>query len=982
MKRTRRAAAPADGGWREARARELIQFFDLSAADAWEAAERLATHVLFYSGGSPLPNKPIMRLDKLAAVGAECRGRIADGDDRFLVAGFLSTLPHGAAASGCGCSGCCWHSADAGTLVLCDGRDGGHYLAFSACSDALPPPELLGAFVIASAWTLVPPAAGVLRGSDGPPYLELDKPLLPCLPASPRPPPTPSASFSVEDAWASVLRMEAAGAPQLLHLRGELIALSEPFVSKQAPVFFAELASAGGSCCVVAFVGHKQMRFRGVMQLGHSYILTNLRQGRVEDDGLAARPLLRTSDDATTRAHTFVHSVSPPSAASGDSRSQVALPAYDEYKGVVTGWHDACIVELDGASLLFLTHQPRRARLGVRVGARVRVSSIHPLQDGVAPSRGFGLCMRGHLSVEEHAQLAPANVGQHHHTTHKAHLRSLARELTLHELASVVTELELHKPAGSWTRRWADVLTPAEQRDALCRWLAAHELTPLAPSSHCPHGECTAHAAECYAATQRAHIPPFPMLLADAAQRLRSLSLVAHALKIAGKTRQPQLLLAEALRAPGQAHPPQLVGKLVEQEQLSSTQPIGERQLVLRDATASVPLLLPRGETLAPPLPGVWVVGWYDILVEPVAGQAHAELFVWTRLFSPEPPLTHVHLPLFPLSLPTSAPVDETPLSFAPPGAVSLSDLLASNPAGPQRREVTRDVYCVLHSRTNVDTDKLLLQLSSDDKGSLLLPLYDVEAASVPVGMLPGCGLLVEGLQLRHSKQRGNRYGKLVSTGRLVATRLPPSVAPSALPTSLSLLAAIPRHGPPLPLLRLHITVLRLMHLRVQLRQGVGSAILDVEATAEVTDNTGRAYLHCYGGLVWVLLQASERTVDSLRDAAASSGTLVCDAQPGTQGRGPKECLSAGRGQWTADRPIDDRTRAALASIWPSSASQRFVASVDAPRPPHAKVKDERESVCGGALQTMMYEPRYRLLTACALTPLDGRAELERLLGL
>jgi hypothetical protein len=231
-------------------------------------------------------------------------GCTSDTVTRVLLCGWLRPLQP--ASSGT------WCASDVGLLTLCD-YDATCVLACSACEGAIPPPSLLGAFVVATAWTLVPPAAGVAACAS----LELNSPPV-IIDLGDTPPPRPPRSFTVREAQRAVGRMERAGTPRLLHVRGELVAVSELLSQGSGVVFFAEIASpcestgsddgrADDCATVVAFGGVHAARWRGFLRLGDSYTFTNLRQGQLQRGGMEHRSLLRTSSDDSKHPQLATH---------------------------------------------------------------------------------------------------------------------------------------------------------------------------------------------------------------------------------------------------------------------------------------------------------------------------------------------------------------------------------------------------------------------------------------------------------------------------------------------------------------------------------------------------------------------------------------------------------------------------------------------------------------------------------------------------
>ena len=162
--------------------------------------------------------------------------------------------------------------ADVGALTLCDSsnrRDSSCAIPCSASAEVNLVPECLGQLVLLTRWKWIPSVDHSQQ--DVPPgsisadslavdndsgndctshtdsFLELDGPLIPCLPRS-RPPRV--GAFEVAQVWRSIRRMARrgeGGEPErhrkLVNLRGELTALSEPF-GLQEPIFAAEFSSA------------------------------------------------------------------------------------------------------------------------------------------------------------------------------------------------------------------------------------------------------------------------------------------------------------------------------------------------------------------------------------------------------------------------------------------------------------------------------------------------------------------------------------------------------------------------------------------------------------------------------------------------------------------------------------------------------------------------------------------------------------------
>ena len=222
--------------------------------------------------------------------------------------------------------------------------------------------------------------------------------------------------------------------------------------------------------------------------------------------------------------------------------------------------------------------------------------------------------------------------------------------------------------------------------------------------------------------------------------------------------------------------------------------------------------------------------------------------------------------------------------------------------------------------------------------------------------------------------------------------------APPGVGAKPVLLGNILPHGPPLAMLRLLLTVRRIHEVSLrstcarcnELRQGlscgcppstascVDDAAMDAELTADVTDGTGRAILRCSGQLVWILLQASDNTVNAVRRAVAASGPLNCKRTNGTF-----ECLSAGRGQWYCGAPMNDGDKAALSTIWPTGAWQRQLVAhcMLGSRPPQP-MQLKREAIKESAHSTSTLRTAKLLqLTACKLWPASAWFEAERARG-
>ena len=128
-----------------------------------------------------------------------------------------------------------WHHADLGLLTLCDGGSGGALLP-CCCRVGAVRPEHLDALVATLDWRFVPETV------DAPAHLELGR-LAFCSPsaaeaAQMRLPPT----LAVHELCERVRAHRKTGTSVLYNLRGELLALSEPYGHKE-PIFLAEFGS-------------------------------------------------------------------------------------------------------------------------------------------------------------------------------------------------------------------------------------------------------------------------------------------------------------------------------------------------------------------------------------------------------------------------------------------------------------------------------------------------------------------------------------------------------------------------------------------------------------------------------------------------------------------------------------------------------------------------------------------------------------------
>ena len=388
--------------WLHRRAEELCRFLGVADPSAAEAiAHRLLGTICGrHEAPTSLPDMPLLNLKRMleddkqhcAAVGR--LDKLWDPSSSLacsLLCGWLRSVPlTGKAVAGA--------AGSAATLALCD-YEGSACIIASFAADATVAPETIDALVVASAWKVVPPNAGVLAAQ---PYLEFDAPLLVVASSSaavlgpPTASPTPpSRSFRVDELPAELIRQLSGGARQI-HLRGEVSGVSEIYGATESchggdedgmgspqPHFLVELCSTddgkralsaedtrGGAGCatVVAFVGQHAMRWREALQVGQSYVITHLRQGHLDvhagartpagprhphgegqapgADGpeparrswLGARPILHTSSDAGADLRSCTHVFAWREGASWEATAWRAARAPDALVRSPAGW--------------------------------------------------------------------------------------------------------------------------------------------------------------------------------------------------------------------------------------------------------------------------------------------------------------------------------------------------------------------------------------------------------------------------------------------------------------------------------------------------------------------------------------------------------------------------------------------------------------------------------------------------------------------
>ncbi len=338
-----------------------------------------------------------------------------------------------------------------------------------------------------------------------------------------------------------------------------------------------------------------------------------------------------------------------------------------DYEGEVSQVLSPLVWELDGQFKLFLSHAPPHPRPGARRGARVLVHAAHTLPHAAAEAAaaqapgcaiaGFGLCWRGHVEITRHASLPPpATAAAPTAAAAATPAACITRKLFLFlNLPEVVDYWEGLHPR--WAERWDGILPSRRGHQdrglsaaALLQWL----LKPQPTSPCCPPVPAAAgaaataaaagllrnrplregfrevyrHSRGCAMCASRGplpHAPPLDELLGH--RRLQ------EARQRAAQSHAPQLLRREALGGAGGCLPPLLLG------QLWLSEDPDRPALLLRDATAAMPLLLPPADACrADALGDVVCASAYELLVEPPPRRApqtaqHARVFVRLRLF-------------------------------------------------------------------------------------------------------------------------------------------------------------------------------------------------------------------------------------------------------------------------------------------------------------------------------------------------------------
>lgn len=498
------------------------------------------------------------------------------------------------------------------------------------------------------------------------------------------------------------------------------------------------------------------------------------------------------------------------------------------YVGEVTAHFGPHLLQLDGEWLLFLSLVATQLRLGLRVGAKVLVSAAHPLhvpteelantgQGNGWSLIGFGLCFRGSVSVLSHASHLPA-AGRDDlqppprpiRPTERQHildeqLSIVSRRLTLTELAgcflrllAAPSEHPLAAPT-TWDARWEGVSPLSRANDALCRVLEAHGLRELRPATGPKlrgdaHGEFCCHAACCRLIEQRRPLPPMPPL-AQALAALHALPLVREAMARMRTAPRPQLLLHEALRDEGLVLPV-LIGNLEKEGEELAASPDESATLLLRDATAAIPLLLPPSEMRPNPLRGgLWAFSTYHLLIEPSYANPSQppRLYLWTRLQS-RVPWAPLGLPLREVVLPATATTTSSHARVVPEAAaLTLQELQqqvtsrgvgTSRPSPPgdprQVRSLSSNarhsVRCMLVETIYRDNDRdasLHLVLSDDDLAIQMDAYADLSRVIVPPGLLPRSGMLLHNVQARTSETTSKVYLALDATSTVTIYRHP-----------------------------------------------------------------------------------------------------------------------------------------------------------------------------------------------------------------
>ena len=355
---------------------------------------------------------------------------------------------------------------------------------------------------------------------------------------------------------------------------------------------------------------------------------------------------------------------SGPSQAWGSTPPAASLLAYE---GELTRVVSPLVWELDHRFLLLLCHAPPHPRPGARPGASVLVHAAHTLPHAAATAAappdaqpaasgcavaGFGLCWRGHVEILHHAPPPPSMPTKPLHspplppppllpprtaaaTANAADAdadadasvagcvtRSLSLFLNLTEMVDYCQSLR-----PRWAERWRGLLSPSRQSELLLVLLGApFKGGPRLAlrESRANWREVFRHGRGCALCESRAplpHAPPLDVILAH--PRVR------QAVQRAAQTSAPQLLRREALAGPG-CLPPLLLGRLALGDDSDAP------TLVLRDATAALPLLLsPEDARRTDCLGCFWSVAAFELLVEPPSRRGPPRVCARLRLFQP-----------------------------------------------------------------------------------------------------------------------------------------------------------------------------------------------------------------------------------------------------------------------------------------------------------------------------------------------------------
>ena len=358
---------------------------------------------------------------------------------------------------------------------------------------------------------------------------------------------------------------------------------------------------------------------------------------------------------------------SGPSQAWGSTPPAASLLAYE---GELTRVVSPLVWELDHRFLLLLCHAPPHPRPGARPGTSVLVHAAHTLPHAAAAAAappdaqpaasacavaGFGLCWRGHVEILRHAPpptqtpttplypppppplppLLPPRTAAAAANAPDADAdadadasvagcvtRSLSLFLNLTEMVDYCQSLR-----PRWAERWRGLLSSSRQSELLLVLLGAPARggPRLAlRESRANWREVFRHGRGCALCESRAplpHAPPLDVILAH--PRVR------QAVQRAAQSSAPQLLRREALAGPG-CLPPLLLGRLALGDDSDAP------TLVLRDATAALPLLLsPEDARRTDCLGCFWSVAAFELLVEPPSRRGPPRVCARLRLFQP-----------------------------------------------------------------------------------------------------------------------------------------------------------------------------------------------------------------------------------------------------------------------------------------------------------------------------------------------------------